>query len=263
MSGLSVGHCNTLILLFFSHSVYLLLRLGSLSFHMTHLNFSCQTGDFTFDFRVLWHTEEFTLDSMTANCLWLYNMVLDMWYEVFIPVMFGFHVATLPNKSYLFSLSLIKLSCNKSLLTLCRVKAVALGFFLQFLWEVHSLMICAMLSPANCHNFCFYRDGHTCWWLIVCFSLTVPCSCFQFKSFNSYGNRSMPHIAFHKTFHSLVKVFLFTCLHACISCQFYYIVNTVGYWFVVNFCGFVGGIPSKFSFENLSLDSWIMQHAAQ
>ena len=32
-------------------------------------SFSCQTDGLTFDSKILWYTEEFTVDSMTARCL--------------------------------------------------------------------------------------------------------------------------------------------------------------------------------------------------
>lgn len=65
----TLGHCNTLLLFFFRHSVEdLLLCLDSLSCCMTQFesSFSCWTDWLTFDFGILWYTEK--VDSMTTWC---------------------------------------------------------------------------------------------------------------------------------------------------------------------------------------------------
>ena len=64
-SGLWLGHCNTLILFFFSHSVVdLLVHLGSLSCCVTHFqpSFNCQSHGLAFYSRILWCLEEFIVD---------------------------------------------------------------------------------------------------------------------------------------------------------------------------------------------------------
>jgi len=62
-SGVWLGHCNILILFFFSHSVInLMVFLGTLSCCMTQSlpTVSCQTD-------ILWYTEEFIVDWKTAR----------------------------------------------------------------------------------------------------------------------------------------------------------------------------------------------------
>jgi len=66
-----LDHCNTLILLFFRHSVIdFLICLGSLSFSMNQFqqSFSCQTDGLTLDSRIFWYTEEFMVYSESARC---------------------------------------------------------------------------------------------------------------------------------------------------------------------------------------------------
>jgi len=71
-SRLRLGHCNTLILFFFSHSsVDLLVIFRSLSSCMTKFwpSFSCRMDDLTFDSgQILWYTDEFMVDAMTVRC---------------------------------------------------------------------------------------------------------------------------------------------------------------------------------------------------
>lgn len=64
-SGLWLGHCNTLMLFFFGHSVVdLLLSLGKLSCCITQFekSFSCQKDGLIFESRVLCYTDEFMVD---------------------------------------------------------------------------------------------------------------------------------------------------------------------------------------------------------
>lgn len=70
-SGLWLGHCNTLILLFFSHSVAdLLLWLQSLSYCMTQFGWSfiCPTAGLTYDLTILLYTEVFMVGLVIARC---------------------------------------------------------------------------------------------------------------------------------------------------------------------------------------------------
>ena len=70
-SGLWLGHHETSILFFFSHSVVdLLVCLGSLSCCTTQFwpSRSCWTDGITFNSRILWYAEEFVVNSMTAKC---------------------------------------------------------------------------------------------------------------------------------------------------------------------------------------------------
>lgn len=80
-----MGHFNTLIFLFFSHSVEdLLVCLGPLSCCTTQFgpSVSGQTDGLKCDSRIFWYTGKFTVDSMTARCP---DMTAKQasWYDVF------------------------------------------------------------------------------------------------------------------------------------------------------------------------------------
>lgn len=69
----------------FPSFVDLLLCLQSLSYCMTKcwLSFSCQPHGLTFDSRILWYTE-FMVDSVTAQVLWLQNLMMCKVYVVLV-----------------------------------------------------------------------------------------------------------------------------------------------------------------------------------
>ena len=73
---------------------------------------SCWTENLTFDSRILWYTERFIADSVTASSNHHpSNTMLDSWYEVFLlcliwsQMMCSLSPANFRNKLYFFSLS--------------------------------------------------------------------------------------------------------------------------------------------------------------